>query len=52
MKKSLILTLILGLVVILALTGSAVLQKRLTRVRRAMREVGWLLSRRAVVFRV
>jgi competence protein ComEA len=39
-------------VVILTLTGSAVLQKRLTRARRAMREVGWLLSRRAVVLHV
>ncbi len=39
-------------VVILTLTGSGVLQKRLNRARRAMREIGWLLSRRAVVLRV
>jgi len=38
-----------NVVAILALTGSSVAQKRLNRVRRAMREVGWLLSRRAVV---
>ena len=41
-----------NVVVILTLSGSAVLQKRLNRVRRAMREIGWLLSRRAVVLRV
>jgi competence ComEA-like helix-hairpin-helix protein len=39
-------------VVILTLAGSAVVRKRLTRVTRAMREVGWLLSRRAVVLQV
>jgi competence protein ComEA len=38
-------------VVILTLSGGAVLRKRLSRVTRAMREVGWLLSRRAVVLR-
>jgi hypothetical protein len=36
-------------VVIVTLSSSAVSQRRLNRVRRAMREIGWLLSRRAVV---
>ena len=39
-------------VAILALTGSTVTQRRLQRVRRAMHEVGWILSRRAVVAEV
>jgi competence protein ComEA len=39
-------------VMILSLAGSAVSPKRLNRVRRAMREIGWLVSRRAVVLRL
>jgi hypothetical protein len=37
-------------VIILTLSGGVLAQKRLNRVRRAMREIGWLLTRRAVVF--
>ncbi|MBN2449796.1 MAG: helix-hairpin-helix domain-containing protein [Lentisphaeria bacterium] len=36
-------------VVIITLSGSTVSQRRLDRMRRAMREIAWLLSRRAVV---
>jgi|GEM_PF-1272590 len=39
-------------VMILSLSGSVVPTKRLTRVRRAMQEIGWLVSRRAVVLNV